>query len=169
MMPNTLPIQVVNLGRKTAVMGNMKVTADQAELMNNVSLVGTLDAGGYFPLDVMFIPQAAGPTELKITINYTDDFNQARTIEQTIPIEVIEGAPVDPGIQNPEGDPGTGETPPAVTADETFWQKTLRFLKGLIGLDSAAPQPAPQPGELLPGENAPLEPVPAPAVPGGKG
>lgn len=168
MMPNTLPIQVVNLGRKPAVMGNMTVTADNADLMNNVSLVGTLDMGGYFPLDVMVIPQSAGPLNLTVTINYTDDFNQARTIMQTIPVEVIESAPIDPGI-GPDGQPlpenGMIDQP---AVEETVWQKVLRFLKGLIGLDSAPPVQPVTPGELSPdGETFPeSKPVP---VPGGKG
>lgn len=160
MQPNSLPLQVVNLGRKTAVLGNMTVTAENAELMNNVSLVGTLEAGGYFPLDVMYIPNEPGPAELKVLINYTDDFNQPRTIEQTIPIEVMESMMPEmpePGMEiGPDGMPvgpgGVMDGGPA--APETFWQKVLRFLKGLIGLDSAPPQemepPMPMPGEGIP-------------------
>jgi hypothetical protein len=174
MTPNTLPIQVVNLGRKSAVMGSMTVTADNADLMNNVSLVGALDAGGYFPLDVMLIPQTAGPMEIKVTINYTDDFNQGRVIEQTLSIDVLESAPIDPGIEGGGVEPGTGEMPLAGAMEETFWQKALRFIKGLVGLDSAPPQPAVQPGEILPGEIPPGEIIPVdprqvPVDPGAKG
>ncbi len=175
MQPNTLPIQVVNLGRKSTVMGNMTVTAEGADLMNNVSLIGTLEAGGYFPLDVMLIPQAAGPLALTITINYTDDFNQPRTIVKTLDLEVIEGAVqpgmdgsgLGPGMEGPGGvgmDPGAGidgvpgGIPPA---EETFWDKVLRFFKGLVGLDSAPPETQPEmlPGEILPdGIDRPIVP-----------
>lgn len=175
MQPNTLPLQVVNLGRKLTVLGNMTVSAEGADLMNNVSLVGTLDAGGYFPLDVMLIPLQAGPLDVKIVINYTDDFNQTRSIEQVLNIEVQEGAPVieDPGMEpglEPGMEPGMGPDgmPGGMPgAEETLWQKVLRFLKGLVGLDSAPAQPAtPEfPGEMPPGE----EPMPLPANPGGKG
>jgi hypothetical protein len=65
MAPNTIPMQVVNLGRKSIVLGNMTVTAENADLMNNTTLVGTLEPGGYFPLDLMLIPQVPGPLELK--------------------------------------------------------------------------------------------------------
>lgn len=166
MMPNTLPIQVTNLGRKSVVMGNMTVTADNAELMNNTSLVGTLDAGGYFPLDVMLIPSASGPLQIQITITYTDDFNQPRAITQTMEINVLEAAP---GGGDQGMGPGDGEFPaePPVMP-ETFWQKVVRFLKGLVGLDSGAPQPATPPGDV-PFEGSPDEgPSPMP-VPGGKG
>ena len=168
MQPNTLPIQVVNLGRKPTVMGNMTVTAENADLMNNTMLVGTLDMGGYFPLDVMLIPHAPGPMQINVTISYTDDFNQPRTIQQSVLVEVMEGAPVSP--ENPVGPDGAPINPdgssgqiPAV--EETLWDKVLRFLKGLIGLDSAQPQPELPggPGEMLPTES----PIPAPA--GGKG
>lgn len=173
MQPNTLPIQVVNLGRKSTVLGNMTVTTEGADLMNNVSLVGTLDAGGYFPLDVMLIPQVAGPLTLTITINYTDDFNQPRTIVKTLNLEVIEGAGMpgmegpgmDPGMEGPGGpgmDPGAGID--GISApEETFWDKVLRFLKGFIGLDSAPPETGPglMPEEILPdGEGEPIAPRP---------
>lgn len=157
MTPNTLPIQVVNLGRKPAVMGNMTVTAENAELMNNVSLVGTLDTGGYFPLDVMLIPQAAGPMDVTVTINYTDDFNTPRTFTKTLTVDVMEAMPIDPGFDpslGPDGqplpDPGVIDQP----VDENFWQKVVRFLKGLFGLDSA---PA---GPEVPPESFPMEEMP---------
>jgi hypothetical protein len=173
MMPNTLPIQVVNLGRKSAVLGNMTITAENADLSNNVSLVGTLDAGGYFPLDVMFTPQTAGPTQIKVTINYTDDFNQARVIEKSISINVLEGMVITPGAEGPGIEPGTGDggMPPTVTpVEETFWQKVLRFIKGLVGLDSAPAQPQGMPGDPSPSDGGkPVQPQPLPVVPGGKG
>jgi hypothetical protein len=171
MAPNTLPIQVFNLGRRTAVMGNMTVSAENADLMNNTSLVGTLEPGGYFPLDVMLIPQAAGPIDIKVTIYYTDDFNQQNVIELVIPIVVQEetggfdpGGPggfVGPGMGPDDG--GYGEAP---VVQETFWQKVVRFFKGLFGLDSAPPgnnNEQPYPGEMPP------DGVPLPSGPGGKG
>lgn len=176
--PNMLPIQVVNLGRKVSVLGNMTVTAENAELQNNTTLVGTLDAGGYFPLDVTYIPQAAGPAQLTITINYTDDFNQARTITETMDIEVMEGMggmPGEgmPGEGMPGGMPGEGVGPgidpglgpdgmpvDGVAVEETLWQKVTRFFKGLFGLDSAPPTNEPMPGEMPPGEMPQGEPMP---------
>jgi len=151
MQPNSLPLQVVNLGRKTTVLGNMTVSTDSgAELMNNVSLIGTLDAGGYFPLDVMLVPNTPGEIELKILINYTDDFNQPRQIEKTLPVTVVEGAPPDMGPEMGPGQPGmNGELSTdmgGVAAEDTFWQKVVRFFKGLIGLDSGTPTPAVDPG-----------------------
>jgi hypothetical protein len=184
--PNTLPIQVVNLGRKLVILGNMTVSAENAQLSNNTMLIGTLDVGGYFPLDVTFIPSAPGQVDLHIKINYTDDFNQLRQIDQVISVDVMEGMPDGGGgavigpdgnliqggggtvIIGPDGNPiSGGEVSPSeqVPAQETFWQKVMRFFKGLFGLDSSAPtQPGTTPGmEVTPEQQLPV------VKPSGKG
>lgn len=133
--PNVLPLQVTNLGKKTTVLGNMKVTAENAELTNNISLVGTLDPGGYFTLDTQLVPFSAGPLTLEITINYTDDFNQPRTITQSLEVSVEEMPTPEPGTME-----GTGEGFVPEPLAETFGQKLLRFVKGMFGLGSGLPQ-----------------------------
>lgn len=141
--PNVLPLQVTNLGRKTSVLGNMKVTAANADVTNNVSLVGALDPGGYFTLDANLMPFQGGPLEVQIEVGYTDDFNQPRVITQTLALDVQE-------MPTPEvlpSDGGIGVNIPPV-AEETLWDKILRAFKGLLGLDSA--QPTPAPGESVP-------------------
>ena len=71
--------------------------------------------------------------------DYTDDFNQARTITEDILLEVME-MPVevmpDPS-QEGGGAEGGGFEPSAV--EESFIRKAWRFVLGLLGLDSAAP------------------------------
>lgn len=137
--PNQLPIQIVNLGRQTSLFGNMKVTAEGAgEFSNNVLLIGSLDPGNTFPLDATFIPSVAGPTELVVTVDYTDDFNQPQKIIAKLTVDVLEGFPTpDPGqiLDGGGGDPG-GELAPE-SAGEMF----VRLLRGLFGLGSARPQP----------------------------
>lgn len=145
--PGLLPLQVVNLGRKTAVLGNLRVETTGGMLENGEILVGALDAGGYFPLDVTFHPEASGSVDLLITIEYTDDFSQPRTITKTLTVQVEEFT--DPSV------PGGGEIIPVT--EETFWQKLWRFILGLFGLDSgSSPDGAPAPAGTL--EPAPLEP-----------
>lgn len=137
--PNVLPVQITNLGRNSAVLGNMVVTSEAGDTQNNISLVGLLDPGGSYPWDVTFIPYLAGESMVNVTINYTDDFNQQRQISQSIPISIIEGAPMNGG----EGEyfPGDGgEMPPVFEpVQETVWQKVVRFFKGLFGLGSDTP------------------------------
>jgi hypothetical protein len=138
--PGALPIQVVNTGKRTAVLGNLKLESDQGTIENGTGLIGSIDAGGYFTLDSMLTAEKSGAMTLNITIDYTDDFNQARTLTKTLKIEVAEGmgeGPVtDPSIEGGGGGGGgIGEVPTPV--EETFLQKTWRFVLGIFGLDSA--------------------------------
>jgi hypothetical protein len=138
--PGMLPLQIINMGRKSAVLGNMRVSAEGAELTNNVILIGNLDPGGYFPLDATIIPSAPGPLDLNITVEYTDDFNQPQQINQVLTIQVLESAPGPEGPGGPTAPgnslgPGESGNVP-VLPPETFWQKLWRFILGLLGLDS---------------------------------
>jgi hypothetical protein len=165
--PAPLPLQVTNLGKTTAVLGNLKITSNGADITENVALVGPLEPGGYFTLDAMAMPISSGMLDLNATISYSDDFNQPRTIEQTLQVSV-EDAPVFEPMPNEgmNGMPGgTTEILP-----ETFGQKILRFLKGLLGLGSAKPEnediyPVPVEGEQI----SPEQIKPVVPLPGGKG
>jgi hypothetical protein len=84
----TLPIQITNLSRKSVVLGNVKVTSPNGEMMNNSSLVGSLDPGGYYTIDPMFTPNEEGTAILNFEIRYTDDFNQLRTYNSSLEVEV---------------------------------------------------------------------------------
>lgn len=155
--PGALPIQVVNLGKRTAVLGNMTLSTNNGMLDTQSTLVGSLDAGGYFTFDGLIIPETAGPLQLTLTIEYTDDFNQPRTISKTFDL-TVEEAFIDPSME--PGMEGGGEI--VVPTEETALQKIWRFILGLFGLDSGAPT-----------DNAPLEGVPTefpvPVQPGGGG
>ncbi len=153
--PGALPIQVVNLGKRTAVLGNMTVTSENGIIENGTSLVGSLDSGGYFTLDAMLIPDVSGPVELNVVIEYTDDFNQERTVEKTLELNVeeefIEQTP-DPSMEGGGGDGGGEEFFPT---EETFMQKAWRFILGLLGLDSSAPASSPD-MQIPPSEEMPV-------------
>lgn len=136
-MPNVLPLQVTNLGKKSSILGNMTVSADGVDVFNNTALVGALDPGGYFTLDSEIMPFAEGALEVKVTINYTDDFNQAREIIQTLNVEVMPEPVFTPDPMMDEN--GMPFEQPSV---ETFWGKVGRFFRGLFGLDSGVKEPA---------------------------
>ena len=159
--PSALPIQVVNLGKRLSVLGTIKVTSQSGTVENGTSLVGSLDAGGYFTLDAMITPEQSGKTKLDISIDYTDDFNQSRTINRTLEIDVMEGM-IEPTPDPSIGGGGGGEGMP-VQAPETALQKVWRFVLGLFGLDSAPPSNGNP--EITPGIEEPAVPI----KPGGGG
>jgi hypothetical protein len=154
---NLLPLQVVSLGKRTAVLGRITVTSNNGFIDNGESLVGNLDPGGYYTLDAMLTPISSGPAELTVTIEYKDDFNQSRTISQQLSVNVSD-MPVEPSPG--EATPSKGESVPGTT--ETFWHKIWRFILGLFGLDSSNPTNSPALDEPT---TIPIQPV----VPGGKG
>lgn len=153
--PGALPLQVANIGRRLAVLGTMKVTSKDGFIENGTSLIGSLDQGGYFTLDSVFIPEQPGTITLEVTIDYTDDFNQPRTITRTLEVEVMEA------FIEPTPDPSLGEgVAGPVPGEEGVLQKIWRFIRGLLGLDSAPPSNG-DPG-IVPVEpqEKPLEPIP---------
>lgn len=158
--PGSLPIQIVNLDRKSVILSRMTVHSEGAELTNNQSPIGFLDAGGYFTLDPTITTFSPGSAEIVVQIDYLDDFNNPQVISQALTVEVVE-AP-----EPSEGEGGGGGGPvfePA--APETFWQKVLRFVRGLLGLDSGLPEPAVP--IVPPEEEMPPGVVPVPIVPKG--
>jgi len=159
--PGTLPIQVLNLDRKPTVLSRVRVESQTAEISNGELPIGYLDTGLSFTIDALATAFEAGPLEILVSVDYVDDFNQSQVIEETLIVEVIEGEPI------PEDFGGGGggvAVEPEVTTPETFWDKVLRFLRGLLGLDSAPVESAPI--EELPSEG-PIEIVPG--APGMKG
>jgi hypothetical protein len=152
--PGVLPLQIVNIGRKSAVLGNMTVTG-QGQFSNNQALVGPLDVGGYYTLDTTVIPEQSGPLQLLVTINYLDDFSQPRVISSTLTADVLEAPPT------PLPGEGGDVVPPS--QPQTFWQKAWRFVLGLLGLNSGEPT---LPGAVPPGEVPPGKPVPFPNTKG---
>jgi len=131
----------------------LKITTDDGTLENATSLVGSIDPGGYFTIDSMLTPDTPGKHTLTLTIEYTDDFNQPRTIEKTLELDV-EAAP--------EQSLGPLDGGPGMIVEESLLHKIWRFIKGLFGLDSAPPGG----GGGLEGTPTPPPFVPAPA---GKG
>ncbi len=154
--PGGLPLQVTSLGKRTAVLGKMRVESKGGLVTNGEALIGSLDPGGYFTLDSSVTPDAAGPLELTVTIEYLDDFNQPQTIVKTLSVNVTDAYLMPtPDPNNPDG----GIVVPS--AQPTVWQKVWRFILGLFGLDSSAPSTSPN-------EGVPTEiPVPFPIKGGG--
>jgi hypothetical protein len=164
--PGALPIQVVNLGKRTAVLGAIKIQSPNGLIENGSGLIGSLDAGGYFTLDSLVVPEQPGPLTLDVTIDYTDDFNQPRTINRTLNIEVMD-AFIDP-ILDPALDNGGGVVEEIPSGGENAFQRVWRFILGLLGLDSAPPSNV-DPGVVPEGEPGFERPLPEPPPESGMG
>lgn len=136
--PGSLPLQLVNSGKSSAVFGNFSVTAEGATFENNSFFVGTLDPGGFFPLDAVIYPEIAGPLDLVLSVNYTDDFNQPQVLSKTLTVNVIDAPIFEEPIEGSPEEP----LPEAEPEPETLGQKVWRFILGLLGLSSGLPQPA---------------------------
>jgi hypothetical protein len=150
---------VLNLDRKAVVLSRVRVESDGAEITNGQLPIGYLDTGLSFTIDAQAMPIAPGPLEVLVSVDYVDDFNEPQVIQQALSVDVLEAEPP------PEFGGGGGEfVEPEVQAPETFWDKVLRFLRGLVGLDSAPPESAPS--EEAPPEG-PIQIVPG--APGTKG
>lgn len=148
-----LPIQITNLARSTVVLGNVVVTSPDGEMSNNSVLVGTLDPGGYFTIDPMFMPFQEGPASINLEIRYTDDFNQLRTYNSQLEVEVMPEMPmpepyplldengnpvldefgnpimIDP--MNPDGFPGEQVEEPG------FFARIWNAIKGFFGFGTS--------------------------------
>ncbi|MFN8460376.1 MAG: IPT/TIG domain-containing protein [Anaerolineales bacterium] len=151
--PGALPIQIVNVGRRLAVLGNVKIESDGGLVESGTGLVGSLDVGGFFTIDSLFTPDQPGTNKINVTVDYVDDFNQPRTFTKTLEVEVVEQV-----IEEIPETPGGGVEEPAA---ETFWQKVKRFILGILGLDSAPPpdtESVPVEEGVVIEEGAPVQP-----------
>lgn len=147
-----LPIQVVNLGRQSVILGNLRVEGQNATFENNQILVGGLEPGYPFTFDPTIIPNEAGKFNLLLTLDYTDDFNQQRSITQNLEVDVTEMTEETP-LDNGGALPVTDNLD---LSQETVWQKIWRFMLGLLGLDSARPEV--QPDQTMPSHELTMPP-----------
>ncbi|MDW8068348.1 MAG: hypothetical protein RML46_05505 [Anaerolineae bacterium] len=122
--PFPLPVELINLGKTSVNVTIMEVTGEGLEIQNGSLYVGPLDGGTSASLEATAVAQQAGMVEVVVNVHYLDDFNRPQTISQTLTVEVA-GPP----------EPTPQESAPSVEGT-SFWEKILRFLRGLLGLGS---------------------------------
>ncbi len=123
-MPFPLPVEVINLGKATVNVTIMEVTGEGLEIQNGSLYVGPLDGGTSASLEATAVAQQAGTVEVVVNVHYLDDFNRPQTVSQTLTVEVA-GPPEPVPQESAPSSEGGG-----------FWEKILRFLRGLLGLGS---------------------------------
>ena len=130
----------------------MRIAGEGAQFTNNVILVGALDPGGFFTMDATVIPDQPGELQLLVEVGYTDDFNAPQTITETLTVTVLDGGQIGVPTDGSEG----GPVEPPVTVPESLWDKLLRFVRGLLGLDSGQTNPGGSPGpDVKPTDSGP--------------
>ncbi len=132
-----LSLQITNLGKKSVLLGNMQMQANNSEIETLGGVIGTLDSGSYFTADAKLTAHKAGKCVLKVKIYYLDDFGTARYLIRNVNLTIKE--PPTP-VPTPFG---AGEEP----TNQGFWDMLVSFLRGLFGIQSGAPQ-GQEPGVL---------------------
>lgn len=132
----TLALEINNRGRKIVNFTNATITAENADIIEGAdTYLGPVRDNDSTTLTGIIIPSAEGQTVVTVTLNYTDDLNQPKTIEQTYTVEV---GPAPPPIdfEQPTPDFGNGglpgEEPPPIDQRDLLG----RLLLGLLGLGS---------------------------------
>jgi len=124
-VPFELPVEVTNIGRTLANVSILEVTSQQLEISEGSVYLGPLDGGTSGSLEATAVAQEGGTAEVLVTAHYLDDFEQPQVVTKTLTVEVE--APVEISSE-------AGEEPQEQEAG--FWNKVLRFLRGLLGLGS---------------------------------
>jgi hypothetical protein len=124
-VPFELPVEVTNIGRTLVNVSTLEVSSTQLEISAGSLYLGPLDGGTSGSLEAMAVAQGGGTAEVLVTVYYLDDFEQPQVVTQTLAVQVEEP---------PEAPPGAGEEPQE--QEEGFWDKVLRFLRGMLGLGS---------------------------------
>jgi hypothetical protein len=124
-VPFELPVEVINIGRTLVNASTLEVSSRQLEIQDGSLYLGPLDGGTSGSLEASAVAQEGGMAEILVTVHYLDDFNQPQMVTRTLTVEVEEPVPVDPEVElSPQ------------EQEEGFWDKVLRFLRGLLGLGS---------------------------------
>jgi len=125
-VPFELPVEVTNIGRTLVNVNTLEVTSVQLEISEGSLYLGPLDGGTSGSLEATAVAQEGGTAEVLVTIHYLDDFEQPGVVTKTLAVEVEQPLEAPPGAEQEVQE----------QEEEGFWDKVLRFLRGLLGLGS---------------------------------
>ncbi|MCJ7736278.1 MAG: hypothetical protein MUQ10_03055 [Anaerolineae bacterium] len=128
--PFPLPIEVTNVGRNLLNVSTLVVSSEQLSLEGGTIYLGPLDGGTAGSLEATAVAEQGGKLELLVTVNYLDEFEQPQVVIETLTVQVEE-----PEIRD-DALPGGGVGDEGGEQEETFWDKVLRFVRGLFGVGS---------------------------------
>jgi len=124
-VPLELPVEVTNIGRMQVNVSTLEVSSTQLEISEGSVYLGPLDGGTSGSLEATAVAQEGGTAKVLVTVHYLDDFEQSQVVTKTLTVEVEE--PVE--VSTEAGEESREQ-------EEGFWDKVLRFLRGMLGLGS---------------------------------
>jgi len=124
-VPIRLPVEVTNIGRTLINVSTMELSSTQLEISEGSMYLGPLDGGTSGSLEATAVAKEGGTAEVLVTVNYLDDFEQPQVVTKTLTVEVEKPVEISPEAEEE-----------AQEQEESFWDKVLRFLRGLVGLGS---------------------------------
>jgi len=124
-VPIRLPVEVTNIGRTLINVSTMELSSTQLEISEGSMYLGPLDGGTSGSLEATAVAKEGGTAEVLVTVNYLDDFEQPQVVTKTLTVEVEKPVEISPEAEEE-----------AQEQEEGFWDKVLRFLRGLVGLGS---------------------------------
>ena len=93
--PLDLSVEIFNIGSNTINVNtiDMEVNPKPADVTGPIGTIfsGPLGGGTSISVDGFFIPEEAGPTEVIINVNYLDDLNQNKVVQEVLLLNVEEG------------------------------------------------------------------------------
>ncbi len=92
--PVDLSVEIFNIGSNTINVNTIEMDVDPkpADVSGPIGTIfsGPLGGGTSISVDGLYVPEEAGQTDVVIRVNYLDDLNQNRVIEETLFITVDE-------------------------------------------------------------------------------
>lgn len=133
--PGILPIQVLNIDKENINVISLELLVSQGTVSPTSVQVGSIESGGYFTQDFSIVPEQPGDMEINFVLNYVDDFNQEKQIEELIELQVEPLS--EPQVSEPEiQDSESNQSNQPNTERTNFLSVLWRLLLGLFGLDS---------------------------------
>lgn len=128
-----LSLEIANRGRKVVNFTNAVITTENADVLDGAeTYLGPVRNEDSTTLNATVIPSAEGEATITVTLNYTDDLNQPKTIEEVYTVQV---EPAPPPVELPT--PDFNQPLPGVEEPQIDNRDLLgRLLLGLLGLGS---------------------------------
>jgi hypothetical protein len=125
--PLRFAAEIVNGGDGVAKIGDVEVVGSRSiRVEDGRRFVGQLDAGALDVIEATLVPRAPGESTVTVVVHYTDDFNQARTLEEEFALTI-------------EDAPAMDEQPIAPESSKRSGNPIVRVIKGLLGIGASGP------------------------------